>query len=103
MLRRVVRRADGGKGAVRAGARGGGISTAEARSILDLKPNATPQEIEAAYTRMHGMNNATNGGSAYLQAKIANARAALSADEPPAAAADGKADGAKGGSAGSAK
>lgn len=52
---------------------------------------------------MHGMNNATNGGSAYLQAKIANARAALSADEPPAAAADGKADGAKGGSAGSAK
>jgi hypothetical protein len=62
--------------------KGGGISEAEARAILDLKPGASAAEIKAAYTRMHALNDPTKGGSPYLQAKIANAHAALAADEP---------------------
>ncbi|KAG8462082.1 hypothetical protein KFE25_011532 [Diacronema lutheri] len=86
---------NGGK-ASRAGLRGGGISVTEARSILDVKPNATAAEVEEAYARLHAMNAPANGGSSYLQSKIANARAALSA-EAPAGSADGdkKSGGAK--------
>jgi len=92
---RAFARSDGGK-ASRAGLRGGGISVTEARSILDVKPNATAAEVEEAYARLHAMNAPANGGSSYLQSKIANARAALSA-EAPAGSADGdkKSGGAK--------
>ncbi|KAJ1638577.1 Pam16-domain-containing protein, partial [Pavlovales sp. CCMP2436] len=76
-----------GGGAAKAGARGavrgGGISTQEARSILDVKFSASQVQVEEAFSRLHSMNEPARGGSAYLQSKIANARSALSDASPP--------------------
>eukprot|EP00306_Pavlova_sp_CCMP459_P012885 CAMPEP_0185185918 /NCGR_PEP_ID=MMETSP1140-20130426/3662_1 /TAXON_ID=298111 /ORGANISM="Pavlova sp., Strain CCMP459" /LENGTH=121 /DNA_ID=CAMNT_0027752155 /DNA_START=15 /DNA_END=380 /DNA_ORIENTATION=+ len=59
---------------------GGGITAQEARSILNVKPSAAPEEVKEAYQRLHNMNDPSKGGSAYLQAKIQNAHDALAED-----------------------
>lgn len=62
---------------------------------MNVKAESTPAEIEAAYARMHAMNDPAKGGSAYLQSKISNARAALS-EEPAEGGAAGGGTAAKG-------
>lgn len=68
-----------------------GVMEQEARQILNVAPKATEVEVAEAAERLHAMNDPAKGGSAYLQAKINHAKAALVAPpEPPAA--DAKAE-----------
>jgi hypothetical protein len=52
----------------------GPISTAEAYAILDLKPGASREEIQAAYTRLMKLVHPDKGGGAGLAAKLNAAR-----------------------------
>ena len=66
----------GRKSAV-AGRPPGGMSEAEARSILGVGPAATPQEVQAAYKRLMGALHPDRGGTAGLAAQLNAAREAL--------------------------
>ena len=52
----------------------GGMSAAEARSILGVEPGATPQEIKAAYGRLIRMAHPDKGGTTGLAAQLNAAR-----------------------------
>lgn len=75
----------------------GGVMEQEARQILNVAPKATEAEVVEAADRLHAMNDPAKGGSAYLQTKINNARAALVVppEAPPAADAGAKPDASK--------
>jgi len=80
----------GGAAASKVATRGGGISTAEARSILNVQPTAKAADVREAFQRMHALNDPAKGGSAYLQAKVQNAHDHLvDTLEPPKAEAKG--------------
>jgi hypothetical protein len=51
-----------------------GMSTADARSILGVEPQATTAEIKAAYTRLMQRAHPDKGGSAGLAAQLNAAR-----------------------------
>jgi curved DNA-binding protein CbpA len=50
------------------------MSTADARSILGVEPQATTAEIKAAYTRLMQRAHPDKGGSAGLAAQLNAAR-----------------------------
>jgi hypothetical protein len=52
----------------------GPISVSEAYAILDLKPGATREEVQAAYTRLMKLVHPDKGGGAGLAAKLNAAR-----------------------------
>lgn len=52
----------------------GPISMSEAYAILDLKPGATREEVQAAYTRLMKLVHPDKGGGAGLAAKLNAAR-----------------------------
>lgn len=54
--------------------RGGRMSLDEARSILGVTPDATPEEIQAAYTRLMRMAHPDKGGTTGLAAQLNAAR-----------------------------
>lgn len=51
-----------------------GMSLAEARSILGVEPDATPEQIRAAYTRLMQRAHPDKGGTAGLAAQLNAAR-----------------------------
>ncbi|MGZ3369710.1 MAG: DnaJ domain-containing protein [Caulobacteraceae bacterium] len=51
-----------------------GMSTAEARSILGVEPDATPEQIRAAYTRLMQRAHPDKGGTTGLAAQLNAAR-----------------------------
>jgi hypothetical protein len=51
-----------------------GMSAAEARSILGVEPNATPQEIKSAYARLMQRAHPDKGGTTGLAAQLNAAR-----------------------------
>ena len=67
---RVYRR----PGAASASEPAGGMSAAEARSILGVSPDATPQEIKAAYARLMQRAHPDKGGTTGLAAQLNAAR-----------------------------
>jgi hypothetical protein len=54
--------------------RGGRMGLDEARSILGVGPEATPEEIQAAYTRLMRMAHPDKGGTSGLAAQLNAAR-----------------------------
>ena len=52
----------------------GGMSAAEARSILGVEPAATPQEIKTAYARLMQRAHPDKGGTTGLAAQLNAAR-----------------------------
>jgi hypothetical protein len=52
----------------------GGMSAAEARSILGVEPSATPQEIKAAYARLMQRAHPDKGGTTGLASQLNAAR-----------------------------
>ncbi|MDB5424438.1 MAG: dnaJ-class molecular chaperone [Phenylobacterium sp.] len=54
--------------------RGGRMSLDEARSILGVTPEATPEEIQAAYTRLMRMAHPDKGGTTGLASQLNAAR-----------------------------
>jgi hypothetical protein len=55
----------------------GGMSMAEARSVLGVGPNATSAEIEVAYRRLIRMAHPDKGGTSGLAAQLNAARERL--------------------------
>lgn len=55
----------------------GNIDRVEAYQILGLQPNASDEEIQAAYRRLIQRVHPDQGGSAYLAARLNQARKAL--------------------------
>jgi len=55
-------------------ARGGRMSDDEARSILGVTPGATPEEIQAAYTRLMRLAHPDKGGTTGLASQLNAAR-----------------------------
>ena len=51
-----------------------GMSAAEARSILGVEPNATPEQIRAAYTRLMQRAHPDKGGTTGLATQLNAAR-----------------------------
>lgn len=51
-----------------------GMSASEARSILGVEPEATPEQIRAAYTRLMQRAHPDKGGTAGLAAQLNAAR-----------------------------
>ncbi|MGZ3278403.1 MAG: DnaJ domain-containing protein [Caulobacteraceae bacterium] len=51
-----------------------GMSAAEARSILGVEPDATPEQIRAAYTRLMQRAHPDKGGTTGLAAQLNAAR-----------------------------
>ncbi|MEI9889614.1 MAG: DnaJ domain-containing protein [Caulobacteraceae bacterium] len=51
-----------------------GMSASEARSILGVEPNATPQEIKVAYARLMQRAHPDKGGTTGLAAQLNAAR-----------------------------
>ena len=51
-----------------------GMSAAEARSILGVEPDATPEQIRSAYTRLMQRAHPDKGGTAGLAAQLNAAR-----------------------------
>jgi hypothetical protein len=51
-----------------------GMSAAEARSILGVEPDATPEQIRAAYTRLIQRAHPDKGGTSGLAAQLNAAR-----------------------------
>ncbi len=54
-----------------------GLSEAEARSILGLGPQATPDEVQSAYARLIRITHPDQGGTNGLAAQLNAARARL--------------------------
>jgi hypothetical protein len=54
--------------------RGGRMSLEEARAVLGVGPNATPEEIQSAYTRLMRMAHPDKGGTSGLAAQLNAAR-----------------------------
>ena len=52
----------------------GGMTAAEARSILGVEPSATPQEIKSAYARLMQRAHPDKGGTTGLAAQLNAAR-----------------------------
>jgi len=52
----------------------GKLSDSDARSLLGVGPNATPQEIQAAYSRLMRMAHPDRGGTDGLAAQLNAAR-----------------------------
>ena len=75
----------------------GHLSVDEARAILNVKEDATPEQVEERFEKIFTNNDAEKGGSFYLQSKAFRARETLLAklvrDEAVASA---KADAAAG-------
>ncbi|MEO8115922.1 MAG: DnaJ domain-containing protein [Phenylobacterium sp.] len=57
--------------------RGEQMSLTQARSMLGVGPEATPEEIQAAYTRLMRMAHPDKGGTSGLAAQLNAARARL--------------------------
>ena len=69
----------------------GGMLESEARSILNVKAEASATEVNEAFDRLTAMNDPAKGGSKYLAQKILNARNSLvdaPSDPKPDAGAD---------------
>jgi hypothetical protein len=56
---------------------GGALSHEEARAILGLEPNASPEQIRAAHRRLIQQFHPDRGGSDYLAARINQAKKTL--------------------------
>jgi hypothetical protein len=54
--------------------RGGRMSLDEARSVLGVGEDATPEEVQAAYTRLMRMAHPDKGGTSGLAAQLNAAR-----------------------------
>jgi hypothetical protein len=69
-LAATARRTDGAAGPPR----GGRMSLSEARSILGVTEEATPEDIQAAYTRLMRLAHPDKGGTSGLAAQLNAAR-----------------------------
>jgi len=54
-----------------------GMTIEEARQILNLNPDATPEEVKASYDFLFNINDKAKGGSFYLQSKFYRAKERL--------------------------
>ena len=68
---RINRRPESGRGPAPQPA---GMSVAEARSILGVEPDATPEQIRAAYARLMQRAHPDKGGTTGLAAQLNAAR-----------------------------
>jgi len=54
-----------------------GMTIEEARQILNLNPDATPEEVKTSYDFLFNINDKAKGGSFYLQSKFYRAKERL--------------------------
>jgi len=54
-----------------------GLSTEEARQILNVTPESTPEEIQKKYDHLFSLNDKAKGGSFYIQSKVYRAKERL--------------------------
>lgn len=54
-----------------------GMSLEEARQILNVDPEATPEEVQKQYDHLFAVNDKAKGGSFYVQSKVYRAKERL--------------------------
>jgi len=78
-----------------------GLSVEEARQILNVPPNSTPEEISKNYEHLFSVNDKAKGGSFYIQSKVFRAKERLDEElrqeleRPPKAGSKGGGDSSK--------
>ena len=57
-----------------------GMTLEEARQILNISPESTPEEIQQKYEHLFNINDKSKGGSFYIQSKVFRAKERLDKD-----------------------